>query len=88
MNLLRKLLFRRSFGLVVAGLVGLVFLARHGAAQTPDGVEFFEMRVRPVLAANCFACHTASKMGGLQVDSRESLLTGGGRVFENRSGRF
>ena len=79
MNLLRKLLFRRSFGLVVAGLVGLVFPARPTAAQTPDGVEFFEMRVRPVLAANCFACHTASKMGGLQVDSRESLLTGGGR---------
>ena len=37
------------------------------------------MRVRPVLAANCFTCHTGSKMGGLQVNSRESLLQGGGR---------
>src|SRR3954463_14799756 len=39
--------------------------------------EFFEMRVRPVLAKNCFACHTASKMGGLEMRSRESLLQGG-----------
>lgn len=39
--------------------------------------EFFEMRVRPVLAKNCFACHTASKMGGLEMRSRESLLKGG-----------
>src|SRR5207249_2822209 len=28
---------------------------------------------------NCFACHTASKLGGLQVDSRELLLKGGKR---------
>ncbi|MEO8126008.1 MAG: PSD1 and planctomycete cytochrome C domain-containing protein [Bryobacteraceae bacterium] len=39
--------------------------------------EFFEMRVRPVLAKNCFACHTGSKMGGLEMRSRESLLKGG-----------
>src|SRR5262249_17727974 len=39
--------------------------------------EFFETRVRPVLAKNCFACHTTSKMGGLQLDSREHLLQGG-----------
>src|SRR5437667_10260523 len=41
----------------------------------PD--EFFEMRIRPLLAKNCFACHTGSRMGGLQVDSREHLLAGG-----------
>jgi mono/diheme cytochrome c family protein len=39
--------------------------------------EFFEMRVRPVLAKNCFACHTGSKMGGLEMRSRESLMKGG-----------
>src|SRR5260370_22587468 len=41
----------------------------------PD--EFFEMRIRPLLSKNCFACHTGSRMGGLQVDSREHLLAGG-----------
>ena len=39
--------------------------------------DFFELRVRPVLARNCYACHTASHMGGLDVSSRESLLKGG-----------
>ena len=38
------------------------------------GQEFFEMRVRPVLAKNCFACHTASRMGG-----RVDILTGSKR---------
>src|SRR5580700_5974772 len=53
----------------VAASVGSVL------AQTPG--EFFESRVRPVLSKNCFACHTASKLGGLQLDSREHLLKGG-----------
>lgn len=35
------------------------------------------MRVRPVLARNCFACHTNSALGGLRLDSREGLLKGG-----------
>src|SRR3954467_12461952 len=39
--------------------------------------EFFELKVRPVLAKNCYACHTASHMGGLDVSSREALLKGG-----------
>ncbi len=45
------------------------------AADTPE--ERFESKVRPILAKNCFACHTASKMGGLALTSREALLTGG-----------
>ena len=51
------------------------------AAQTvetgKEAGEFFETHVRPVLAKNCFACHTNSKMGGLQLDSRDNLLKGG-----------
>ncbi len=35
------------------------------------------MRVRPVLANNCYACHTDSKLGGLRVDSLAALLQGG-----------
>ncbi|MBI3698504.1 MAG: DUF1549 domain-containing protein, partial [Acidobacteria bacterium] len=42
-----------------------------------DSGEFFETRVRPVLAKNCFTCHTTAKMGGLEMKSRESLLKGG-----------
>src|SRR5258708_12325755 len=53
----------------------LLALSRLAAAQEPG--EFFESRVRPVLSKNCFACHTTSKLGGLQLDTREHLLQGG-----------
>jgi cytochrome c553 len=39
--------------------------------------DFFEMRVRPVLAKNCFACHTKTRMGGLDMSTRAGLLQGG-----------
>jgi mono/diheme cytochrome c family protein len=51
------------------------------AGQTPDvsseKKEFFENHIRPVLAQQCFACHTSSMMGGLRIDSREGILAGG-----------
>jgi hypothetical protein len=47
------------------------------AAATDE--EFFEMRVRPVLAAKCGSCHGPASMAGLRVDSREALLKGGTR---------
>src|SRR6476661_10534455 len=47
------------------------------AQQANEKIEFFEARVRPVLANNCFSCHTDSKLGGLRVDSRVALLQGG-----------
>jgi Protein of unknown function (DUF1553)/Protein of unknown function (DUF1549)/Planctomycete cytochrome C len=47
-----------------------------GQAQE-DPTEFFEARVRPVFASNCYSCHTTSKLGGLELDSRASLLKGG-----------
>src|SRR5579885_1488476 len=46
-------------------------------AATEEQKEFFENRVRPVLAQNCFACHTNSQMGGLRLDSLDGLLKGG-----------
>jgi hypothetical protein len=49
-------------------------------AQSPEGLEFFEKKIRPVLTANCYSCHSAAAknvMGGLQVDSRRALERGG-----------
>jgi cytochrome c553 len=46
-------------------------------AQAENSAELFETRVRPVLANNCYSCHTNSNLGGLRVDSRASLLKGG-----------
>src|SRR5262249_13925687 len=54
----------------------LLGLGQHAYGQQ-DPAEFFEARIRPVLAERCFSCHTSSKLGGLQMDSRDGLLKGG-----------
>src|SRR6266536_519496 len=47
-------------------------------APSPTGsAEFFEARIRPLLAANCYDCHTEEHLGGLRLDSRAALLAGG-----------
>ncbi len=46
----------------------------------PAGVEFFEKRIRPVLAERCYACHSAKAAkvkAELWLDSREGMLRGG-----------
>jgi hypothetical protein len=48
----------------------------HGA-DAKAAAEFFEMKVRPVLAARCGACHIASRAAGLQLDTRAHALAGG-----------
>jgi mono/diheme cytochrome c family protein len=47
------------------------------SCSAADPREQFENKVRPVLAANCFACHRQTAMGGLRLDSREWILKGG-----------
>jgi cytochrome c553 len=59
------------------GWLGLAVLMGTGAAAAADPTEFFETRVRPVLANNCYSCHANSELGGLRLDSRERILKGG-----------
>lgn len=43
-------------------------------------LEWFEREVRPVLAENCYSCHSSTSgtsKGGLVLDSREAILKGG-----------
>jgi hypothetical protein len=48
-----------------------------GEADQRAQEEFFETRVRPVLANRCLDCHGSEKSkGGLRLDSRESMLRG------------
>ena len=63
---------------------GWIALLLLGAPEgTPDGtragdIEFFEARVRPILAENCFRCHGPEKQkAGLRLDSRDAILRGG-----------
>src|SRR5438067_7260922 len=61
----------------------LIWLAAAGLplaitiALDAQSAEVFESKVRPILAANCYDCHTDEHMGGLRLDSREALLKGG-----------
>ncbi|MSU85712.1 MAG: hypothetical protein EXS21_11485 [Pedosphaera sp.] len=45
-----------------------------------DPIQFFETKIRPLLADHCYSCHSAKAekvKGHLQVDSLENLLQGG-----------
>ena len=63
----------------VAFLLG-VAASVTSAAPSPEGVEFFENKIRPVLATNCYTCHSAeakTRMGGLSLDTRDGIREGG-----------
>ena len=50
-----------------------------------DRIDFFEKKIRPVLAERCYQCHSAAAartgmlMGKLQLDTREGVQQGGSR---------
>ncbi len=49
-------------------------------AADAAGIEFFEKKVRPILARRCYECHssqTKSVQGGLYLDTRAGTLQGG-----------
>src|SRR4051812_11047875 len=57
-------------------------------ALTAEGVAFFEKKIRPVLVAECYTCHSPQQRkkvrGGLALDTRAGLRKGGdtGPVLE------
>ncbi|MBX3401618.1 MAG: PSD1 domain-containing protein [Gemmataceae bacterium] len=59
----------------------LTFLASTAGAAEPDPakLEYFEKKVRPILVGHCYACHSADTKpaGGLRVDDRNGIITGG-----------
>ena len=64
-------MLRRAF---LAGLLAWPLMA-----QNPAGIEFFEKRIRPVLASKCYACHSAAAkplMGRRLVDSAAAVYIG------------
>lgn len=74
----------RSFFVHFAALLSLITALQHGCGAEIEAsathIEFFEKRVRPLLAEHCDSCHsvTAEKLQvGLLMDSRTALLEGG-----------
>src|SRR5580704_191599 len=70
-----------AFRCLVVPAVLFVAPAAIGAADPhipPGQVEFFESKIRPVLAGTCQKCHGVSThKGGLRLDSRDAALKGG-----------
>jgi mono/diheme cytochrome c family protein len=76
----RRHFSRRAGGWLALALAAANALSTVSAAPTAAQVQFFENRVRPVLADNCYKCHSqqAEKVkGGLLLDTREGVLKGG-----------
>ncbi len=66
-KLIYPLLFASSFALAEA-------------EPTPEGIQFFEEKIRPVLIDSCYECHSreaGESKGGLILDSRVGLRQGG-----------
>ena len=50
------------------------------ADLTPAQTQFFENKIRPIFADNCYKCHSQSAekvKGGLLLDTKDALLKGG-----------
>lgn len=78
---LRSSYHRWNFPLVLLFSAWILAAQPVGAAEIPrEQIEFFERDIRPIFVEQCGSCHGANKQkGGLRLDSRAALLTGGGR---------
>jgi len=70
----------RSISFIFSALV-LLETVHPLAAQTVNAgtPEYFETKIRPILANNCFGCHANSHLGDLRLDSLEGMKKGGKR---------
>ena len=61
--------------------VGVLLLAGIAYGQpSPDGSEFFEKKIRPLLASKCYVCHGEKiASSGLRLDFKAGWERGGNR---------
>ncbi len=60
--------------------IGLLIAILPTAARGDDGADFFEKKVRPILAEHCQSCHSAGAKktkGGLALDTSAGIRQGG-----------
>jgi hypothetical protein len=73
----------RPLSILVAAAIALLanpLRAADAAKASPEGIDYFEKHIRPILVDSCYKCHSAQSeklKGGLYVDSRYGLLKGG-----------
>ena len=59
--------------------LALAFRLSSPQAAPANASDYFETRVRPILANNCYSCHTNSALSGLRLDSLDAMKKGGKR---------
>jgi mono/diheme cytochrome c family protein len=47
------------------------------AVSMTQGSDYFEMKVRPILAEHCYFCHTGQQNGGFRLDNKQDFEKGG-----------
>jgi len=63
--------------IAIAILAPSLAIAQDAEEFTREQIEFFELKIRPVLAAKCMECHGPDvQESGLRIDSRDLLLKG------------
>jgi hypothetical protein len=76
-------LFTPTLLLATASLAGAAIVPTATILSEKDnaaGIEFFEKNIRPVLSQKCYGCHSkesGKQKGGLLLDTREGIRTGG-----------
>lgn len=73
-----KRLFAKSPQLVLLLLLALLVMVP--TARSQEGIDFFERKIRPVLAEHCYSCHSAELKkfkGGLTLDTKAGWMEGG-----------
>lgn len=74
---------KQRFGFRVSCFLFLLYFLLPASSLADEGTDFFEKKIRPVLAAKCYSCHSAeavktrSLKGGLQLDTRAGIRAGG-----------
>ena len=71
----------RTCDVRLSAVFAALLLAGSARAETPPSaadIQFFEQKIRPVLVANCYECHSGAKpKGKLSIDTRDGIRRGG-----------
>ncbi len=64
----------------IAILCSAIVASQEAPKPSAEQIQFFEAKIRPVLIEHCYKCHSTESgtvRGGLGVDHREALISGG-----------
>lgn len=80
-----KLMISRA-ALAALSLLSCLSARSAWCADAELGADFFERKIRPLFVQHCYSCHgKGQKKGGLSLDNRDAMMTGGDRgpAFES-----